>query len=52
MGTLQAGGKDRMIHVGDEEFCSNRKRSDLEEYQQFSFSGNYDTYGELNIDFM
>ena len=44
---LQAGGKDRMIHVGDEEFCSNtRKRSDLEEYQQqFGFSGNYNTNG-------
>ena len=36
-----------MIHVGDEEFCSNtRKRSDLEEYQQFGFSGNYNANGQ------
>ena len=31
-----------MIHVvKDEEFCSNRKRSYLEEYQQFGFNTNY-----------
>ena len=41
MVTLQAEGKDRMIHGKDGEFCSNRKRSELEEYQQFGFTANY-----------
>ena len=34
-----------MIHGKDGEFCSNRKRSDLEEYQQFGFNSHYNSNG-------
>ena len=33
-----------MIHVQHQQFCWNRKRSDLEEYQQFGFNAPYYYY--------
>ena len=34
-----------MIHVQYQQFCSNRKRSDLEEYQKFGFNSHYNSNG-------